>query len=383
MSFSKAKESISKRSSTLDPQGIKKSKPKKKSIAEVRAKREAIKEKIRIDEENLKKANGGGAMNIDEINVELNINRSTLQALNEEGDTSMSEEAGNDASADSTSDVIITHSQSNNESDIKQENQKADIAMTSIETYDDEDLADLVKPDDILDQDTTTDEKLIGWRSGGRERDMIVVDGMSFRTWETRTTVRRIWGDSLKRADLAILEGFLKAQTRYNEWKKGQRDSKDRSSTPNSTLQAPLVTFSSSPQSITTSSAATTSLTVPTSFSRSAQSVSAAQSVTAQAGATEQSVSEATQQPVPGATQQSVSEPTQLPTSGATPQLTTEITFQSEKKQVTDQEKEIEARRAFMAVMFDGMSVEEKSTKSQQIKVAMLWAQKKIEIFTN
>ena len=474
MSSSKAKEPAQEGSSTHGPQGIKKSKPKKKSIAEVRAEREAIKEKIRIGEENLQKANGGEAMDIDQINAELDINRSTLQALDEEGDTPMPEEAGNGASADSTPDVIITRSQGNNEPDIKQEDQEAGIALTSIEAHGD--VEDLVGPDDILDQDTTTDGKPIGWRPGGRGRDMVMVEwgppnarvykeismkycpppfskdslpclsdervgdqkhkgvyeygrgnrpilqgvafaypsteehpekflhpdtkgkryvpgsylikwtegsGMSFRTWETRTTVRRIWGGSPKRADLAILEGFLKAQTRYNEWKKGQRGSEDRSPTPNSTLQAPLVTPSPSPQSITTPSAATTSLTVPTPSPGPAQSVPTAQPVTAQVGATEQPVPGATQQPVPGATQQPVPGPTQLPTPGATPQPTTEITSPPEKKQVTDQEKETEARRAFMAVMFDGMGVEGKPTESQQIKVAMLWAQKKIEILTN
>ena len=459
MSSSKAKDSALPGGSANGPQGVKKSKPKK-SIADIRAEREAIAEKIRVGEENLKKAQGGESMDIDQINAELEIHKSTLQALDEEGDTLMPDGANNGDSATSTPDVIVTHSQGNNEPDIKQEDQDAGIAMTSIEAHRDEDLADLVGPDDILDQDTTTDGQPIGWRTGGRGRDMVLVQwgppnariykeismnycppsygkhnlpcltndrvgdqkhdgvyeygrgnkpilqgiafaypsteehpekflhpdtkgkryipgsylikwtegsGMSFRTWETRTTVRRVWGGNPKRADLAILEGFLKAQTRYNEWKQGQRGSKDQSPTPDPKLQAPLITPSPSPQSIPTPSAASTSLAVPTPSPAPSQSVPAAQPASTKPGTMQQPTSGATQQPTPE----------------ATPQPATEAASQPVKKQVTDQEKEIQARRAFMAVMFDSMGVQEAPTEDQVEKVATKWAQKRIEILTS
>ena len=459
MSSSKAKDSALTGGSANGPQKVKKSKPKK-SIADIRAEREAIAEKIRVGEENLKKAQDGESMNIDQINAELEIHKSTLQALNEEEDTLMPDEVNNGDSVTSISDVIVTHSQSNNESDIKQKNQDAEIAITSIETHRDEDFADLVRPDDILNQDTTTDEQPIEWRIGGRGRDMILIQWessnariykeismnycppsydkhnfscltndrvenqkhddvyeygrdnksilqniafayfsteehsekflhsdtkekryisdsylikwtedseMLFRTWKTRITVRRVWSGNFKRVDLAILKDFLKAQIRYNEWKQDQRGSKDQSPTPDPKLQAPLITFSPSPQSIPTPSAASTSLTVSTPSPAPSQSVPAAQPASTK----------------PETMQQPTSEATQQPTSEATSQSATETASQPVKKQVTDQEKKIQARRAFMAVMFDNMKVQEASTENQVEKVATKWAQKRIEILTS
>ena len=470
MSSSKAKDSALAGSSALGPQGIKKSKSKpKKTIAEVRAEREALEEKIRINEGKLKKAESGGAqdgeaMDIDEIKTELKIYRSTLLTLNESGDTLVPEDGdeganNGDSASSGTPDIIVTHSQGNNQPYIKQEDQETGIPLTSIEAHLDEDLADLVGPDDILDQDDLTGGEPICWRPGGRGRDMVLVQwgppnarvykeismkycppaygkhnlscltddrvgdkktrgvydygrgnrpilqgvafaypateehpekflhpdtkgkryipgsylikwtegsGMSFRTWETRTTVRRVWGGSPKRADLAILEGFLKAQTRYNEWKQGEEGSEDRSRAQDSKLQAHLVTPSPSPQSVPMPSVASSSLAVPTPSPAPSQSGPVAQSKQKQPGAA--------QQPPPGVVQ--------LPTPEATPQPETEATSQS-KKQVTDQDKETEARHAFMAIMFDIMGVQGKPTEAQQIKVAMQWAQKKVEVLTS
>ena len=108
----------------------------------------------------MKKAQNDELINVNQINVELKINKNTFQTLNDKKNTFMSKEVNNVTFINNIFDVIITHSQSNHESNIKK-NQKNDIFMTSIEAYDDENFANLMKFDDILNQNTTIDEQFI------------------------------------------------------------------------------------------------------------------------------------------------------------------------------------------------------------------------------
>ena len=113
MFFNKTKTSISKTSDALNFQEIKKSKSKKinkkKTILKIRAKRKVVAKKIRIEKKNLKKAQDNKIMNINQINVELKINKSTFQALNDEKNTFMSKKINNVIFINNISDVIITY----------------------------------------------------------------------------------------------------------------------------------------------------------------------------------------------------------------------------------------------------------------------------------
>ncbi|KAK3934001.1 hypothetical protein QBC46DRAFT_348082 [Diplogelasinospora grovesii] len=59
----------------------------------------------------------------------------------------------------------------------------------------------------------------------------IEVKGVMIKTWETRKSVRRIWGDK-DSADEAILLAATYCEKRYKEWSEGQRQAKDASPTP-------------------------------------------------------------------------------------------------------------------------------------------------------
>lgn len=52
------------------------------------------------------------------------------------------------------------------------------------------------------------------------------------KSWETRTTFRRVWGKQGKGPDYAIYEAAKFAESRFNEWKRGERRSASRSPTP-------------------------------------------------------------------------------------------------------------------------------------------------------
>ena len=73
-------------------------------------------------------------------------------------------------------------------------------------------------------------------------------DGKEFRTWETRTTFRRVWPGDNKVADMAIYNAFTIAMKRYQEVVDGTRRPEDRSPTADPALNAPVVSPSSTPK---------------------------------------------------------------------------------------------------------------------------------------
>ena len=92
-------------------------------------------------------------------------------------------------------------------------------------------------------------------------------DGQQFRTWETRTTFRRVWPGDNKVADMAIYNAFTIAMKRYQEVVDGTRNPEDRSPTADPALKAPVVSPSATPepssQSTSESSTAKPSGTLP------------------------------------------------------------------------------------------------------------------------
>ncbi|KAK6609665.1 hypothetical protein H4I96_03596 [Botrytis cinerea] len=62
-------------------------------------------------------------------------------------------------------------------------------------------------------------------------------DGKVEKTWETRTTIRRIWG--LHKGDTAIYEAFKYQERRYAEYLAGEREGNSRSPTPGNFRPSP------------------------------------------------------------------------------------------------------------------------------------------------
>lgn len=60
-----------------------------------------------------------------------------------------------------------------------------------------------------------------------------------------------------------------------------------------------------------------------------------------------------------------MTETIQQSTFETTPQLITKITFQFEKKQISNQEKKVKIKRAFTTIMFDFINIRKKATKTQ------------------
>lgn len=63
-------------------------------------------------------------MNVDQINVELKINKSTFQTLNDEKNTFMSKKINNVIFINNIFDAIITHFQNNNTLNIKKKSKE-------------------------------------------------------------------------------------------------------------------------------------------------------------------------------------------------------------------------------------------------------------------
>lgn len=57
-----------------------------------------------------------------------------------------------------------------------------------------------------------------------------VIEGVKVKSWETRTTIRRLWG--LDTGDQYIYEAAKEQERRYAEWQKGERPALARSPTP-------------------------------------------------------------------------------------------------------------------------------------------------------
>jgi hypothetical protein len=92
---------------------------------------------------------------------------------------------------------------------------------------------DLLKPKNLLPTIATT-------KTDGKIIRMKVVDcvvkikwlilGVYVSSWESRQTVRRIWG--LERGDKAIYEAAQHQEKLFEEWVKGKRPARDQSATP-------------------------------------------------------------------------------------------------------------------------------------------------------
>ena len=446
-------------SATHRPGGITKNNKKQKQ-ADVETKKQAIRDKIQdCEEKKRKKENGDDQykdVEMGDIEEELKMHQETLTLLDKEGDTIMSPddeveevdgsgtavEASGGGPAGEIPKIVFTNTLGNKEPAIKQENG----VSQSLVFNKSEDPEDLVAPEDVLGDDPLTDGVPVGWRPGGRGRDMVIVqwgppnsrvykevpaayapsgfnkqksicladnrygerksggvyeftkqnkpvlqgvafaypsteehperllhpdtkpkrylpgsykikwtmDGITDTSWETRTTVRRVWGSNAKRADLAIWEAFTKAQARHNEWKQGERKAEDRSPTPDPRLEAPPNTASPSPQpgpeaqSISTSPEPIQNL-APQTANKPAQQIKFGQ----------------TSQPIQQATPESTPEPAQKETGAGT---------QASKSMNFEQEQEQAARRAFMEMMLDTMKIDGEPTLQQLQSVAMQWA---------
>lgn len=57
-----------------------------------------------------------------------------------------------------------------------------------------------------------------------------IIDGLKKKSWETRSTIRRLWG--YETGDKYIYEAAQEQERRHEEWKKGERQSMARSPTP-------------------------------------------------------------------------------------------------------------------------------------------------------
>lgn len=57
------------------------------------------------------------------------------------------------------------------------------------------------------------------------------INGETLKSWETRSTIRRLWKNKNK-ADKAIYAAATRAEQRYEEWRNGQREANEGSPTP-------------------------------------------------------------------------------------------------------------------------------------------------------
>jgi predicted NACHT family NTPase len=57
-----------------------------------------------------------------------------------------------------------------------------------------------------------------------------LIDGAYVSTWESRQTVRRIWG--LERGDKGIFEAAQHQEKLFDDWYNGKREGRDRTATP-------------------------------------------------------------------------------------------------------------------------------------------------------
>jgi hypothetical protein len=72
-----------------------------------------------------------------------------------------------------------------------------------------------------------------------------LIDGTRYKTWETRSTAREIWG--LEKADKGIYSAALDQEQRFRKWKEGKRPGKDQSATPGPGLSPERTTASPTP----------------------------------------------------------------------------------------------------------------------------------------
>ena len=200
----------------------------------------------------------------------------------------------------------------------------------------------------------------------------------SVTSWETRTTLRRVWGSNPRRADLAIWEAFTKAQGRYSEWKQKQGPSVTSSLSPQPAAQpAPGDTSQPAVQPASGTTQKPAQQLTAGAIPPPAQDMTAgakpppAQQLTA--GATPPPV----QQLTPGATPQ----PVQQLTPEATPQPAGKKPLASaptEKPKVLTKEQEKIARLAFTDSIFD--MYDGKPTKKQREEAALDWAKYKLKM---
>ena len=196
-------------------------------------------------------------------------------------------------------------------------------------------------------------------------------DGESFYSWETRTTVRRIWKGGNARADKAIHDAFVMSQRNYKAWKDGKRSEADRSPTPDPGLQAPSVTPEATPEP--------TSTAIPQNNSPSAAPSTSAQPTAPQPASGTIPTGQPASTAGPAAAAAGIPTPAATPEPSGQPQPSAEAAPATTSNESAEAAEE-KAREAFTKMMFQVLGVKGTPKIEQATEIAIQWAQNKSKV---